>query len=350
MDFIHIALRNIRRNGRRSKLTILTIVIGVTILMNFQGLLRGITATVYGRMMAMDTAQVQVEAEGYRADARRLPLDRVIEDPAALAEEFSRVPGVRAVSQRVDASFEITNGVEGTRAMARGVDQEEVRVTELGEKLVEGRLFGPGEGGLVIGKGLADKLGLKLGDEAFFTAMDRRSVRNLGAAPVVGIFKYDYPLFDDLVVFLDIAQARSFLDLGDAATRLVIRGDAPTESAELTRGIAAALDRRREASATAAAGEDSAPPQALAAYEWKVFAENLVSTIDTRLRLLFSILGVLFCLIIAGIFNTMAMNVQERHREIGTLRALGLRRSGLRRIFLTEGLLLGLAGCAAAAV
>jgi putative ABC transport system permease protein len=338
MEFLHIAVRNLRRNERRSKLTIITIVIGVTILMNVQGMFRGITTTVYGRMMAMDTAQVQVEEAGYRADARRFPLDRVIDGPEALAATLRALPGVAAVSERVDFTMEVTNGRSGARVAARGVSPEEAQVTELGAKILSGKLFAPGASGLALGSGLAAKLGLKVGDTAYFTALDRHSARNLGAARVEAIFEYGYPLLDDYLVYLDIGQARTFLGLGDVATRLVVRGSDPQASAALTARVAAALPR------PAAGGQE------LRAYEWKTFAENLVSTIETRLQLLGAILGTLFCLIIAGIFNTMAMNVQERYREIGTIRAIGIRRSALGRIFLLEGLMMGLVGCAIAAI
>ncbi|MEI6876720.1 MAG: ABC transporter permease, partial [Spirochaetota bacterium] len=166
MELPQIAVRNILRNQRRSKLTIITIVIGVTVLMNMQGMLRGITTTVYGHMMAMDTAQVQVEHPGYRGDARRLPLDRLIEDPDGLAAAIRSLPGVVAVSERIDAAFELTNGVEGLRTQARGISPDEARVTDLGSKIVSGRMFGPGQPGLVIGRGLASKLGLAVGDVA----------------------------------------------------------------------------------------------------------------------------------------------------------------------------------------
>jgi putative ABC transport system permease protein len=121
METLLIAIRNIRRNKRRSRLTVITIVIGVFILMYAQGMFRGLTSTVYERMMGMDTAQVQVENAGYRADARRLPLDRVVENPDALAAALRALPGVQAVSERVDASFEVTNGRDSLRAIARGV-------------------------------------------------------------------------------------------------------------------------------------------------------------------------------------------------------------------------------------
>jgi putative ABC transport system permease protein len=341
METLQIAIRNIRRNERRSRLTIVTIVIGATVLMNVQGMFRGLTSSVYTRMMAMDTAQVQVENAAYRPDARRLPLDRVVDEPDALASAIRALPGVLAVSERIDASFEITNGREGARTIARGVSQDEARVTDLGSKIVAGGMFRPGESGLVLGKGMAAKLGLQVGDVAYFTALDRRSVRNLGSAPVSGIFEFGYPLLDDYLVLLDIDQARAFLGIGKVATRLVVRGADPGASAALTREVAAAVAKARPS---------PAPGSALVAYEWKTFAESLVSTIETRLKLLGTIIGTLFVLIIAGIFNTMAMNVQERYREIGTLRAIGIRRSGLERIFLTEGLVMGLVGCLVAAI
>ncbi len=342
MELLNIAIRNIRRNERRSRLTIITIVIGVAILMNMQGIYRGLTTTIYGHMMAMDTAQVQIENAAYRAEARRLPLDKTIDNPDALASMIRKLPGVKAVSERIDASFEITNGKEGVRVQARGVSQDEARVTDLGKSIVEGRTFAPGEPGLVIGKGMATKLGLKVGDAAWFTALDRHSVRNLGSAPILGIFEFGFPLLDDYMIYIDIDQARGLLDLGKVATRLVVRGEDPKASASLAKEIAAAVAKN------SGAAEEGA--KNLTVYEWKTFAENLVSTIETRLQLLLSILVVLFSLIIAGIFNTMAMNVQERWREIGTLRAIGIRRSGLEHIFLLEGLVMGIMGCIIAAV
>jgi putative ABC transport system permease protein len=345
METLRIALRSIRRNARRSRLTIVTIMIGATILMNVQGVFRGLTSTIYSRMMAMETGQVQVEAAGYRADARRLPLDRVVEDPDELARVLRALPGVTAVSERIDISLEITNGREGTRTIGRGVSPEEAEVTSLGTRIVSGSMLDPGQPGLLLGKGMADKLGLKTGDTAYFTALDRRSVRNLGSAPVRGIFEFGYPLLDDYLVLMDIGQARAFLDLGEVATRLVVQGGDPEGSAALTRRVARAVAEARPA--LSAGGASAA---ALETYEWKTFAESMVSTIETRLRLLGTIIGTLFLLIIAGIFNTMAMNVQERYREIGTLRAIGIRRSALERIFLAEGIAMGVIGCLVAAV
>jgi putative ABC transport system permease protein len=337
MELLRMAIRNVTRNRRRSGLTIVSVVIGVTVLMNAQGVFRGLTATVYGRMMSMDTGQVQVEAAAYRAEARRLPLDLPIRGSEALAARLRKLPGVAAVSERIDISMELTNGVDGARTLARGVSPEEAEVTEVSKRILSGRFLKAGEPGILVGKGLADKLGLKAGDAAYYTALDLHSARNLGTAPVVGVFEFGYPLFDDYLVLMDIGQARAFLGMGgDESTRLVLRGSDPQASAALAKRVTAAL----------------AEPggEGLSAYEWKTFSENLVSTVETRLALMSTVMSVLFALIAAGIFNTMAMNVQERYREIGTLRAIGIRRSTLRRLFLLEGLIVGAAGCLLAAL
>lgn len=56
---------------------------------------------------------------------------------------------------------------------------------------------------------------------------------------------------------------------------------------------------------------------------------------------------IVFIVVLMGIVNTLTMSVMERVREIGTLRAIGMRRTGILRLFALEGGVLGLLGCAA---
>jgi ABC-type lipoprotein release transport system permease subunit len=62
------------------------------------------------------------------------------------------------------------------------------------------------------------------------------------------------------------------------------------------------------------------------------------------------ILGIFMVLAVVGITNTILMAAYERTREIGMLMAIGLRGSGIRRLFLTEGALTGLLGGAVGSV
>jgi len=94
---------------------------------------------------------------------------------------------------------------------------------------------------------------------------------------------------------------------------------------------------------------EAAPRQALAVLDFEMLNPFYVQT----LQLFDAIFGFIFVLIGAIVLftvsNTMNTSVIERTTEIGTLRAVGLRRSGIRRMFVTEGLLLGVAGALAGA-
>ena len=56
-------------------------------------------------------------------------------------------------------------------------------------------------------------------------------------------------------------------------------------------------------------------------------------------------LWLVFVVVLMGICNTLSMSVMERVREIGTLRALGMKKSGIVRLFAVEGAVLGGVGC-----
>jgi putative ABC transport system permease protein len=94
----------------------------------------------------------------------------------------------------------------------------------------------------------------------------------------------------------------------------------------------------------------AAPQQPLAVLDFETLNPFYVQTV----KLFDTIFGFIFVLIAAIVLftvsNTMNTAVVERTVEIGTLRAVGLRQAGIRRLFVTEGLLLGLVGAGSGAV
>lgn len=81
--------------------------------------------------------------------------------------------------------------------------------------------------------------------------------------------------------------------------------------------------------------------------EVKRFSEfnQMYERVMRMFGVIFTFISIVICLIVLfTVINTMTMSVMERTAEVGTLRALGIRRSGVRRQFLLEGILLGLFG------
>ncbi len=203
----------------------------------------------------------------------------------------------------------------------------------------EGAWF-TGDNQVIIGSGMARKLGLKVGDQIFLTALDQYGVRNLVDGSVGGIFDSGYSLFDDNVVYMTLKKAQDTLALGPGdVTRVVVKVANAENIDQTVNHIQESLN-----------GQGLGASAGLKVYPWKEFAKTLVDTIESRIRILSVMMLILILLVAVGILNSMSMAVQERFREIGTLRAIGMNRKKLSRLFLTEGFVLGLLGGLAGAV
>lgn len=334
MELFAIAWRNVFRNKRRSILNILAITLGITVMILALGWLRGFVGTIYSSMIDLDTGHVQILNAGYQEEKRRMPLDRNVPDWNALKDRLAALPEVSAVGARIDFAAQFSNGVKAVMVMARGVDPDgEAEITVLDTSLKEGSYFRRPDG-VLIGEGLAKRLNLKLGDHVFINSLDKYGSRNLVDGTVEGIFALGYSFMDDNLIFTSLAKAQELLSLGQDVTRVVLRLKDGEEPLAAAGKIAALFSDRRD----------------LKVYEWKEFAQAMVSTIDSRLRIFGVLIVVLFVLIMVGILNSMSMAVQERFREIGTMRAIGLNRRQLIRLFLAEGFWIGLIGSTIAVV
>ncbi len=322
------------RNRRRSILNIISVAIGITIMINGLGWLRGLTAMVYDSVIGLDTGHVQILNKDYQAEKRRLPLDIRMEDYQSVMEKIESIDFVAGASARIDTAGELSDGTSSAMVLIRAVIPErEAEVTILKNSIIEGGYFTK-PGSVVIGKGLADRFRIKPESQVFVSCLDRYGVRNIIDAEVSGIFGFGYPVMDDSIVFMDMDAASELLSMQDSATRIVVKLDEGQDVRAAVGRITELLSYRKD----------------LAVYDWREFAQAIIVAIESRLEIISTVIGILFALIIIGILNSMSMAVQERFREIGTMRAIGMKRRKLFFMFLTEGFWLGAIGSLAALV
>ncbi len=334
MELFAIALRNVFRNPRRTALNLLAIGIGVMIILTMKGWVGGFGTSAYQTTIDLDTAHAQIIHQDYQDEARRLPLDLRVKDWRAVKDAVAAVPGVVAVGARLDFAATISNGESALNVSVRGVDPEgEAATNTIAAQIRQGTYFTE-QNQVLIGSGLAAKLGLGVGDQVFLTALDQYGVRNLVDGAVAGVFTSGYGIFDDGVVYTTLAKAQDTLALGPGdATRVVAKFADPNA---LDRDVAAVGKALQAVGLGKAAG--------LSVFSWRVFAKSLVDNLESRIRIMSLMMGILVLLVAVGILNSMSMAVQERFREIGTLRAIGMNRKKLSRLFLMEGFALGLSG------
>ncbi|MBN1410218.1 MAG: ABC transporter permease [Spirochaetales bacterium] len=321
MELFLIGLRNIFRNKRRTILNAIALTIGITIMIIFTGWIRGYFTGLYNAIINFETGHIQVLNSDYMANSDRLPLDINLSNYNALAEKLRKDPRVQAVTPRINFPLRISNGRESVWVLGRAIDPvQEPKVTVIEEHCADKTFFNTGKG-LVIGKSLAEKLDLKLNDPVFITAYDKYSVENILDEKITGIFNFGYPVMDDNIIFCSIDTADRLLSMGGEVNRLVIKlkdgYDDEQVTADLNRSFGTADHT---------------------AYDWKRFAEVLISAVRADSSMAWLMAFIIYIFIILGILNSMSMSVHERTQEIGTLRAIGMRKNGVIKLLVYEGI------------
>jgi ABC-type lipoprotein release transport system permease subunit len=216
-------------------------------------------------------------------------------------------------------------------------------------------------GTMLLFEGQATRLRVKVNDVLTLSAPTDRGVNNTADVRVVAIAR-NVGLLSAFSAFIQADSLRQLYGLNARATgaiHLYLRD--PSKATEVAARLRVAL-----AKAGWRVMDPEAQPywmkmiQTVPGQDWT--GQKLdVSTADEEMGqfkqfiwalravtwLLVIILGVV---VLLGILNTLAIAIRERTREIGTLRAIGMQRSQVRRLFLLETALLGLAGCGAGAV
>ncbi len=385
-----LALRNLLRNRRRSLTTLMAMVIGAVTILTFGGYSRNITYSLQTGYV-LRGGHLQVQRKDYFLYGSGNPAAYGIADYQRVIEVIEHDPVLSPMLTVVTPTISL-GGIAGN--FAAGVSRTVVgtgvvvadrnrmrRWNDYGLPLNIGpvALTGTAEDAAVIGTGVArvlqlcrplavadcpqqakaeqaqgnpapdDIIGLARQESRPAASTDEARIELLAAnvhgAPnvaslrVVKAEQQGFKEFDDMYVGLHLAEAQ----------RLLYGGDKPEVTAVViqlvhTGQIPAARARLEELLATTLKSEP---------LEVQDF-ETLNPFYGQAVGMFAAIFGFMAVLIAAIVLftvsNTMSMAVVERTTEIGTLRAMGLRRSGIRRLFVCEALLLGCIGAAVGVV
>lgn len=238
-----------------------------------------------------------------------------IQYPQQLREAVLAFDGVTAVSEVIRGEATATGPDGRETAMINGIRlRDHLAVTNLADQLVAGSLadFEADPSRVMIGIKLADRLEADVGDYILLeTSVGSRRYR------VVGIFASGIDLIDSRRVFTHLNEARSLLRLpfGGALFQLNVRD--PAQAEELAARMEDVLDHN--------------------VVSWQE-RERTWLEVFSALRAS-SALTVSTIILIAGLgmFNTLAMLVLEKTREIAILRSMGYTRPDVTKIFLWQG-------------
>jgi putative ABC transport system permease protein len=332
---LRIAWRNLGRNRKRTVLAVAAIALGQFTLVAVNGMMAGmfedLLRTITGPLMG----HVQIYEKDWRD---KQAIDLYVDNLHEVRARIEAIPGVKSVSPRIYAPVLAAQGeqsdkpVDAEAAMVVGLDAAvESRHGGILEGLTSDRL--PGGKGVVVGKVLARRLGLRVGQQIAVIGQDADEVPVDDLFTVKAIVSGKTDVVNRLGIIMALDDAGRFLSMPDQAHEILVQGDDYRRAAELAKRIAAIPELHGATVLT-----------------WRQAAPELVSLLDMKNWSDGVFLVIVFLAAAAGIANTMMMATFERRRELGMLLALGARPRRVVRLVLLESIVLGLVGVAIGSV
>lgn len=345
-NMMRLALRGLLRNRRRSLMTLLAIAFGFSAIALFAGYTHNVydglsRQSIHGEMLGHLTLSKRGMRKEGRLDPERYLLTATeVETITRLVQEEGHV---KTVAPRLAMSGLVSNGRASTIFIAEGIEPEAVvklrsgSLTEAEKKSGKFdnmwmRLDAERPEVVSLAEGLVDLLHLKEGEQAQVLVNTLSGQANAADITLGKGFNTGNAGSNDKFAFVSLALARTLLDAEGRADRLTILLDDKNQTEAMRDRLLAKLG---------AAGFDV---EIMTWQELSDFYNQVQGMFDMIFGFIFSIV---LTVVVMSVANSMGMTVIERTREIGTLRAIGLKRSGVVRLFTTESMLLTLIGCVA---
>tara|TARA_B100001094_G_C18171736_1_gene795519 strand:+ start:390 stop:1601 length:1212 start_codon:yes stop_codon:yes gene_type:complete len=321
-----LAVRNLFRWRRRSLLTSMTMVAGFLVLSFTLGLSEGGYDSVISLFTDLRTGHVQLVNKTYLQNPGLL---RTIPFDADLSDKIMQVGAVKAVSPRVEGGGLAFFDKASIGLEILGVDPaREVLVSSLYQRIAKGQWFSKsGAYQALVGKGVADQLGLELGAKVALISQGADGSMSTEFFTVIGIMKKNN--VDDFSLFTDVASAQDFFVLQGKVHRIVIQSEDFKDAVEL-----ATVLSRKFGSKVAGVFEP-----------WQAIEEEFFRSMEADKegnKILYIIIGMVVGL---GVLNTVLMSILERRREFGILKALGTRPWQIFLMIILETAILSIISC-----
>jgi len=223
----------------------------------------------------------------------------------------------------------VLKGIDTGAALESGDTLRTMKAGSLAALRTDGRPYG-----IILGDKLAEQLGAKVGQPVNILSPQGGSLTPFGVTPrketfrVVGIFSSGFYEVDSTMAYISLPAAQWLLNLGDVANNIELRLDDITKAPEAARAAEAVIGPK------------------LGAATWMEQNRHILSALNMERTVTFITIGLIVMVAALNILITLIMMVMEKHRDIAILMSMGAKQAQIRRIFVYQGLLIGVVGTA----
>ena len=325
---LYIGLRYTRAKRRTRFISFITltsvlgIALGVTALITVLSVMNGFEAELRERILGMTS---HTTITGYYGK---------LKDWQVLQKQLKDYPHVQGSAPFINGQVMINAGRRVSGTALRGVlPDHEPEVSEVAGKMVSGdlQLLVPGRYGIILGRELANYLGVVSGEKITVISPQVNStpagiIPRLRRFTVVGIFEVGMYEYDRNMAIIHLADAAKLFRLGDAVSGLRLKLDDIFNAPRISRGLAKKLRHQYRVN------------------DWTQAHSNFFRAIKTEKRVMFIILLLIVAVAAFNIVSTLVMVVTDKRGDIAILRTQGLSPRQVMGIFIVLGAVIGATG------
>ena len=255
-----------------------------------------------------------------------------------VAQIVRNIPDVVAATPFIYSQVMLTSSSNVTGVVVRGIDPlQEATVTNISENMIEGSLDRLSKsadnepGGIIIGQELSMILGVFYGEELSMVS-PLGNMTPVGMVPrvkkfrVVGIFDSGMYEYDTSLAYISISDAQLFFNMNKQVTGIEVKVRDFFNAGEMAKKIRETLDYN------------------YLVRDWMAMNKNIFSALKLEKTVMFIVLLLITLVASFNIISTLIMVVMEKGRDIAILKAMGATSRSIMKIFLIEGMVIGVVG------
>jgi ABC-type lipoprotein release transport system permease subunit len=324
IQLFRMAFRDLGRNRRRSFFSSLAVAIGLALLLLMAAFIEGEMGSALKLAIRLQSGHLQVRAKTYDESKTSLKWEYLIENPDQVAAQIATLAQVKLATPRLFASGIAAVGEESAGVRVMGIDPLSEANAPYRDGLLSGEFITADDrDGILIGKPLAEQLGLKVGDTLNLSVNTANGDVDEQPFTVRGIYSTETNGFDTFTVFLPLAKAQTIGGAENHASTILVM-----------------LKDMSQADAVATALQ-SPDYQVLT---WMKMNDLLLTTEQMSKGYMGFFYIIVLGITATVIVNTLIMSVFERTREIGILSSIGMKGRQIMVLFLAESSFLAVGG------
>jgi len=304
--YLLLSWRNLWRNKKRTIIAAASVFFAVLVAVLMRSAQNGSYDYMIHSAAKIYTGYLQVQGKGYW-DNRSLDKSIVIDQKKMT--EISHIPHIDSYSPRLESFALVSHGITTVVSQIIGIDPEmETRMSELNKKLVKGEYLKNSSQGILVGKGLAERLKVDMGDSIVIYGQGYHGIIAAARLAIQGIVKLPFPELDNAVVYLPLALAQDVFSAYGRITSLAIMLDNSRNQNQVLQKLLSMFNDK------------------YTVMTWQEMMPDLKQSIELDNAGGIIMLIILYIVIAFGVFGTIMMMTTERTHEFGILISVGMKK------------------------